>query len=77
MLDDDDNTDDRILLTKASYELLAGKFTDKPVDYTRVYRGCLSARFPAEQNAVGRWSIRRRDLPAVATALGLTPVSAA
>jgi hypothetical protein len=72
---DHDDADDLIALTALSRELLAGGFSDKPVEYARLYRGCLSARFPAEQSKVGRWSLRRRHLPAVAAALGLTPVT--
>ena len=67
--------DEQIPLTFVSRELLVGGFSAVPVDYARVYRGCLSARFPAEQSVVGRWTVRRRHLPAVAAALGLTPVS--
>ena len=72
---DDDDANDLIALTALSRELLAGGFSNEPVEYARLYRGCLSARFPAEQNNVGRWALRRRHLPAVAAALGLTPVS--
>ena len=71
----DQDPDDLILLTKLSRELQAGGHSDEPVDYQREYRGCLSARFPAEQDENGRWGVRRRNLPAVAKALGLTPVS--
>ena len=72
---DDDDADDLIPLTVLSRELLAGGFSNSPVEYARLYRGCLSARFPAEQSNVGRWALRRRYLPAVAAALDLTPVS--
>ncbi len=69
------HNDELILLTFVSRELLVGGFSAVPVEYARVYRGCLSARFPAEQSVVGRWAVRRRHLPAVAAALGLMPVS--
>lgn len=71
----DDDSDDLIQLTFLPRELLVRGFTDRPVDYSRCYRGCLSARFPAEQNEVGRWGVRVRYLPAVAAALNLTPVT--
>jgi hypothetical protein len=70
----DENIDDLIALTKLSRELQAGGFSDRPVEYGRAYRGCLSARFPADQDVNGRWGVRRRHLPVVAAALGLTPV---
>lgn len=72
---DTDDADDLIALTVLSRELMAGGFSDKPVEYQRLYRGCLSARFPAEQSEAGRWGVRRPHLPDVAAALRLTPMA--
>ncbi len=64
---------DLIQLPLLARELVAGGFSTKPVDYHRLYHGALSGRFPAEQVTSNRWSVRRADLPKVATALGLMP----
>lgn len=65
----------QILLPQVPRELVAGGFTDKPVDYARVYRAVLSGAIPAEQVTTNRWSILRGDLPVVARVLGLIPVA--
>lgn len=66
---------DWIRLTHLARALVADGFTDKPVDYARIYRAVLSGAIPAEQVITNRWSIRRADLPVVASALGLMPAA--
>jgi hypothetical protein len=72
----DDYANDLIPIKYLARELVRGGFTDEPTEYARIYRGCLSARFPAEQDASGHWAVRRRHQPAVAAALGLKPPDA-
>ena len=48
-----------------------------PANYDRLYKGALNGLFPAEQVVSNRWSVRRSDLPQVATAFGLAPSSSA
>lgn len=64
---------DLIQLPHLARELVAGGFSARPVEYHRLYRGVLSGLFPAKQVTTNRWSVRRADLPAVASALGLMP----
>lgn len=64
---------DLIPLTRLAREFAAGGFTDQPVNYAQVYRAVVSGAIPAEQAVSGRWGVRRADLSAAATALGLTP----
>ncbi len=71
-----ENADDLIPLKFVARELVDGGFTAAPTDYGRIYRGCLSAKFTCEQDDSGRWGVRRRHLPDVATALGLKPPDA-
>ena len=70
------DADEQIPIKYVARELVDGGFTDTGPDYARIYRACLSARIPAEQDTNGRWSIRRRHLPAAASALRLTPPGA-
>jgi hypothetical protein len=72
----DDDANDLIPIKHLARELMRCGFTDEPTEYARIYRGCVSARFPAEQDASGHWSVRRRHQPAVAAALGLKPPGA-
>lgn len=70
--------DDRILTTHIVRELRAGadalgipRDALERVKYRTVYNLILDGRVPAEK--VGQsWGVRRRDLPTVANALGLT-----
>lgn len=71
-----EDADDLIPLKYLARAFVEGGFTDTPPDYGRSYRGCLSARFPCEQDGSGRWGLRRRHLPAAAAALGLKPPAA-
>lgn len=66
---------DWILLPQLARELVDGGFSTEPVDYNRLYRGALSAEFPAEQVTSNRWGIRRGNLPKVAAALRLVQAS--
>ncbi len=63
---------DTIRLTHLARELVTCDLVDRPPAYDRLYRGVLSGLFPAEQSDGGRWSVRRSDLPLVASALGLS-----
>ena len=62
---------DSIRLTHLAPELVRSGLAERPPSYQRLYKGVLSGMFPAEQSDVGRWSVRRGDLPLVASALGL------
>jgi hypothetical protein len=64
---------DLVPLPHVSRALLAGGFTDQPADYTRLYRGVLSSRIPAELMTSNRWGVRPSNFPKVVEALGLAP----
>lgn len=44
--------------------------------YRALYEAAVSARFPAKQNAGGRWTFTLDDLPQIADALGLSDLAA-
>ncbi len=69
--------EDRIPLLHVNRELTAGGFAAQSPGYDRLYKGAINGLFPAEQVVSNRWSIRRGDLPKVAAAFGLAPISQA
>lgn len=44
--------------------------------YRTLYEAAVSARFPAKQNAGGRWTFALDDLPQIADELGLSDLAA-
>lgn len=60
----------RIALPNVPREL--SQLTGRPVGYSRLYKSVLEGLVPAERDG-SRWFMRRADLPAVASALGLMP----
>ena len=62
---------ERIPLSGIPRALIAAGFTDRPVGYNRLYRLIVSGAIPAQQTMTNRWSVQSRDLPFVASVLGL------
>jgi hypothetical protein len=62
-----------IPLTQVPREI--DKLTGRLLSYRRLYNLILDGRVPAEQDNA-RWQIRRADLPAIITQLGLTSTAA-
>ncbi len=69
--------EDRIPLLHVNRELISGGFAARSPGYDRLYKGAINGLFPAEQVVSNRWSVRRGDLPKVAAAFGLAPISQA
>ncbi len=69
--------EDRVPLLRVKSEVAELGFVVQSLNYDRLYKGALNGLFPAEQVVSNRWSVRRSDLPQVATAFGLAPSSSA
>lgn len=69
--------EDRVPLLRVRPELAELGFPTQSLSYERTYKGAINGLFPAEQVVSNRWSVRRGDLPKVAAAFGLAPVSQA
>jgi hypothetical protein len=68
---------DSIPLRHVNGWLVDSGFATQGPGYDRIYKAALNGLFPAEQSMNGRWSVRRSNLPLVAAAFNLTPISAA
>jgi len=69
--------EDRVPLLRVLRALADLGFSTQCLSYDRAYKGAINGLFPAEQVVSNRWSVRRGDLPKVAAAFGLAPISQA
>lgn len=67
-----DPDEDQIPLTHVIRALIALGYCCKSLTYIQLYHAILSGQIPAEQRISSRWSVRRADLPKVASVFGLT-----
>jgi len=59
----------RIPLTQLPTVLLERNYTQKPVNYKRVYAAAVSQVIPAKKGDNGRWDVGEDDLPKIAEIL--------